>query len=85
MSYNAYYPGHQIAMASPLVDGSVEYSDGTQATIAQHARDVTTFLAWTAEPELEARKRMGFKAILFLIVLTAMLYALKRAIWRDVH
>jgi len=47
--------------------------------------DVTTFLAWAAEPELEHRKNLGIKVILFLLVLTAMLYALKRKIWSDVH
>ncbi len=85
MNYNAYFPGHQIAMAPPLADEAVEYADGTKPTQAQHAKDLTTFLAWTAEPELEARKRMGIKVMLFLLVLTAMLYALKRAIWRDLH
>ncbi len=85
MNYNTYFPGHQIAMAPPINDEAVEYTDGTKPTKAQHARDISTFLAWTAEPELEDRKRMGIKVLLFLIVLTAMLYALKRAIWRDLH
>ena len=85
MNYNTYFPGHQIAMAPPLDDEAVEYADGTKPTLARHARDVTVFLAWAAEPELEDRKRMGIKVMLFLILLTAMLYALKRAIWRDLH
>ncbi len=85
MSYNAYFPGHQIAMAPPLADETVEYADGTEATIDRQARDVVTFLVWAAEPEMEERKRLGIKVILFLIVLTAMLYALKRQIWSDVH
>ena len=49
------------------------------------ATDVTTFLAWAAEPELEERKRLGIKVLLFLIVLTVMLYALKRQVWKDQH
>ena len=49
------------------------------------ALDVSTFLAWAAEPEMEERKRLGIKVILFLIVLTALLYALKRRIWAKVH
>jgi len=72
-------------MAPPLGEDAVEYSDGTKATTDQMARDVTTFLAWAAEPELEHRKQLGIKVILFLLVLTAMLYALKRKIWADVH
>lgn len=85
MQYNAYFPGHQIAMPAPLAEGRVQYPDGTAAAVDQMSRDVTTFLAWTAEPELEARKRMGIKVLLFLIVLTGMLYALKRMIWAKVH
>lgn len=85
MQYNAYFPGHQIAMPPPLAEDAVEYADKTKATVAQMAKDVTTFLAWAAEPELETRKRMGVKVLLFLLVLTGMLYAVKRKIWADVH
>ena len=85
MSYNEYFPGHQIAMAPPLDNEAVEYADGTKPTLEQHASDVVTFLAWAASPEMEERKRMGIKVLLFLIVLTAMLYALKRKIWADLH
>ena len=85
MSFNTYFPGHQIAMAPPLDDEAVEYADGTEPTLDRHARDVVTFLAWAAQPELEERKRLGVKVLLFLVVLTAMLYALKRQIWSDLH
>lgn len=83
--YNHYFPGHAISMAPPLSEGAVDYEDGTNATLDQMASDVTTFLTWASEPELEARKNMGIKVMLFLIVFTAMLYALKRKIWSDVH
>jgi len=85
MSYNEYFPGHQIAMAPPIDDDSVEYADGTEATQDQISRDLVTFLSWTAEPELEERKRLGFKVMLFLLVLTGFLYALKRRVWADQH
>ncbi len=85
MNYNAAFPGHQIAMAPPLADGSVEFADGTPSTVDQMARDVTTFLAWASEPELEVRKRLGIKVILFLIVMTGMLYAVKRKVWSRIH
>lgn len=85
MNYNEYFPGHQIAMAPPLSDDAVEYQDGTEATLPQLASDVVSFLSWAAEPELEVRKRLGVKVLLFLIALTAILYALKRKIWTDVH
>ena len=85
MSYNDYFPGNQIAMPQPLDDESVEYADGTKATLDQEAKDLVQFLTWAASPELEARKSMGVKVMLFVIVLTAMLYAVKRKVWADVH
>jgi cytochrome c1 len=63
----------------------VTYADGTEATVAQMAGDVTTFLTWAAEPTLEARKQSGLKVMLFLIVLTALLFATKRRVWAPVH
>ena len=84
MYYNEFYPGNQIAMPSPLMDDIVEYSDGTEATQSQIAKDVTSFLAWTAEPELEERKSLGVKTLLFLILITIMLLGVKRKIWKDV-
>jgi ubiquinol-cytochrome c reductase cytochrome c1 subunit len=85
MYYNAYYPGHQIAMPPILVDGIVEYADGTEATIEQMSYDTATFLMWTAEPMLEDRKQMGVKVILFLLVFTGLMYAVKRKVWADLH
>lgn len=84
-SYNPYFPGKWISMAQPLTEEAVEYSDGTKPTLEQHAADVTAFLAWASEPELEARKRLGIKVVLFLLVFTGMLYAVKRKIWADLH
>jgi ubiquinol-cytochrome c reductase cytochrome c1 subunit len=83
--YNAYFTGHEIAMPPPLFDDAVEYPDGTPATVDQMAEDVTQFLAWAAEPNLEERHRMGVKVLLFLLVLTALAYAVKRKVWANVH
>ena len=85
MTYNAYFPGQQVAMPPPLSDDGVEYADGTSATSAQQARDITAFLAWTTEPNMEERKRMGVMVILFLLVMTGLLYVSKRKIWAGVH
>ena len=85
MSYNRVFPGRQIAMPPPLFDDAVSYGDGTKATVDRMARDVTEFLAWVAEPELEARKRMGVMTLVFLIAFTAMLFAVKRKVWADIH
>jgi ubiquinol-cytochrome c reductase cytochrome c1 subunit len=84
MNYNKYFPGHQIAMPNVLNPGQVEYADSTEATVEQMARDVTTFLAWAAEPELEQRRQMGIRIIVFLVILGGLTYAVKRKIWADV-
>jgi ubiquinol-cytochrome c reductase cytochrome c1 subunit len=83
--YNLYFPGHWIAMPPPLAEGAVTYADGTEATLEQMAADVTTFLTWAGEPNLEARKQSGLKVMLFLIVLTALLFATKRKVWAPIH
>jgi ubiquinol-cytochrome c reductase cytochrome c1 subunit len=85
MNYNKFFPGHQIAMPKPLNADQVTYADGTKATEEQLARDVASFLAWTAEPELEARKRLGLKIVLFLVIVAGLLFIAKRKIWGDVH
>ena len=59
-------------MPNMLFDGGVEYADGTEATVEQQARDVTEFLAWASEPNMEDRKQMGVKVVLFLIVFTGL-------------
>ena len=79
--YNKYMPGNKIKMTAPLSDGLVEYSDGTQSTTTQMSKDVTTFLVWASEPHLEAQHRMGFKAIIYLIILLTLAYMSKQKVW----
>ena len=83
--YNKYMYGNKIKMSNPLSDGLVEYSDGTNATVEQMSKDVTTFLMWTAEPHLETRHKMGFKAIVYLIILTILVYFSMKRIWSRVE
>ncbi len=85
MYYNKWMNGNQIAMAPPLDEGYVDYDDGTENTLPQLAEDLATFLVWSAEPELEARKKLGIKVILFFIIFGIVVYLKKRRIWRDVH
>ena len=85
MYYNKMYPGHQIGMPQPLQDGTVEYVDRMPNTLQQEARDIVTFLAWAANPELVERKQMGVRAVLFLLLMTGLTYAVKRKVWSDVH
>ena len=79
--YNKYMIGQKIKMSSPLLEGIVEYSDGTEATVDQMAKDVTTFLSWAAEPELEERHKTGVKVIIYLILLTILVYLSMKKIW----
>jgi len=84
-NYNEYFPSHSIAMPPPLTDGRVEYTDGSPATVDQYAKDVAAFMMWAAEPHLEQRKRVGFQVMIFLLVLTGLMYFTKRKVWADVH
>ena len=79
--YNKYMPGNKIKMSAPLMDGIVEYADGTEATTAQMSKDVTAFLVWAAEPHLEAQHRMGFKAIIYLLILLTLVFMSKQKVW----
>jgi cytochrome c1 len=82
--FNDYFPGYAISMPPQLMEDLVEYADGTPATVEQMGKDIVAFLNWAAEPELDERKSMGLKVLIFLGVLSAMLLALKLSIWRDV-
>lgn len=84
--YNAYYPALTIAMPPPLHDeGQVTYADGTKATVDQMSADVVNFLQWAAEPEMEARKQMGIKTLMYLAIFTVFMYVAKRNIWKKLH
>ena len=83
--YNKYMYGNKIKMSNQLSDGLVEYADGTNASVEQMAKDVSTFLMWTAEPHLESRHRMGFKAIFYLIILTILVYFSMKKIWSRIE
>jgi ubiquinol-cytochrome c reductase cytochrome c1 subunit len=84
LSYNPYFPGGWISMPPQLPPDRVTYSDGTAATPDQMARDVVTFLAWAAEPKQVERKRAGFAVMIYLLILTGLLYVAYRQVWRDV-
>jgi len=83
--YNEYFPGHAIAMPPPLSDKRIDYTDGSPTTVDQFSKDVSAFMMWAAEPHMEARKRIGFQVMIFLIVLAGLLYFTKKKVWADAH
>lgn len=83
--WNAFYPGHIIAMPPQLYEDLVEYQDGTLATPEQMAADVSHFLMWAAEPKLEERKSIGLTFMIFCTVMMLVFYGMKRRIWKNVH
>ena len=78
-------PGGILAMAPPLSDGLVAYEDKSPQTAEQYAKDVSHFLTWAAEPEMEARKKMGVKVLIFLAIFALIMYATKRKVWEKLH
>ena len=83
--WNKVYPGNRTAMRPPMQKDQIEYPDGTPQTVEQYAKDVAAFLMWAAEPHLEARKRIGFQAMIFLLVFAGLMYFAKKKVWSAVH
>jgi ubiquinol-cytochrome c reductase cytochrome c1 subunit len=81
---NTAFPGGWIAMAPPLSDDLVSYADGHPASLHHMAEDVSAFLMWTAEPKLMARREAGFTAVIFLTVLSVLLYLTNKKIWAGI-
>jgi ubiquinol-cytochrome c reductase cytochrome c1 subunit len=79
--YNKYMSGNKIKMSNPLMEGIIDYSDGTETSVEQMAKDVTTFLTWAAEPHLEARHKTGTKVIIYLIILATLVYFSMKKLW----
>ena len=83
--YNPWFHSVFIAMPPPLAaDDQVTYADGTKGTRANYATDVATFLTWTAEPKLEARKATGVAAVIFLLIMTGLGYLSYKKVWADI-
>ena len=83
--YNKYMYGNKIKMSAPLSDDLVEYSDGTKATTEQMSKDVVSFLMWAAEPHLEQRHKFGFRVIIYLIIISILVYFSMKKIWSRIE
>ena len=85
LHYNPYFANLNIAMPPPLTaDGQVTYTDGTVATKDQMARDVSAFLTWTAEPNLNTRHAAGLAALAFILIFCFLAWGAYQNVWRDV-
>ena len=85
--YNPYFqagPWISMPSAGTLTDGSVKFDDGAPNKVDDMARDVSAFLAWTAEPKMEERKQTGFEVLIYLVVLASLMYFVKKKVWADV-
>jgi ubiquinol-cytochrome c reductase cytochrome c1 subunit len=84
LHYNPYFANLNIAMPPPLTsEGQVQYADGTKPTVDQMARDVSEFLVWAAEPNLERRHAAGIAVIVFLLFGTILGYLAYRNVWAE--
>ncbi len=84
LHFNPYFANLNIAMPPPLTtDGQVTYADGTKPTVDQMAKDVSAFLVWTAQPDLERRHAAGLAVALFLLIATILAYLAKQQIWHS--
>ena len=83
--YNKYMAGNKIKMSNPLSEGLVTYSDGTASTEEQMAKDVVSYLAWAAEPHLEERHKIGFRAMVYLLIITVLVYFSMKKLWSRIE
>jgi len=78
---NTAFPGGWIAMAPPMSDEQVEFIDGHANDVHHLSQDVAAFLMWAAEPKMMARKNAGFVGVIFLTLLSVMLYLTNKRLW----
>lgn len=82
--HNPYFANLNIAMPPPIVsEGQVSYLDGTRPTVDQMSKDVSAFLAWTAEPKMQIRKSTGLGAVIFLLAFCFLAWGAYKNVWRN--
>ncbi|WP_171234716.1 cytochrome c1 [Ruegeria sp. HKCCA6837] len=78
---NTAFPGGWISMGPPLADEQVEFADGHSNSVEHMSEDVAAFLMWAAEPKLMDRKNAGFVGVIFLSILSVLLYLVNKRLW----
>ncbi|MDM8164650.1 cytochrome c1 [Roseovarius sp.] len=81
---NTAFPGGWIAMAPPLYGEDVEFDDDHSNELHHEAEDVAAFLTWAAEPKMMARKQAGLAGVIFLTVLSVLLYLTNKRLWAPI-
>jgi len=81
-NFNTYYKGHRIAMPDPL--GWLDHDQADEAELLKQAEDVSAFLTFISDPHQNERRNIGKYVMFFLLLLTLVLYLLKREVWKDV-
>lgn len=81
---NTAFAGGWIAMPPPLDDESVEFQDGHPNDLDSLSMEVSAFLMWTAEPKMMQRKQVGMVAVLFLLLLSVLLYLTNKRLWTPI-
>ena len=81
---NKYFEGGWLSMGPPMDDDWVEYADGSSTSLEAISEDVAAFLMWTAEPKMGDRKQAGFAGVLFLTLLSVLLYLTNKRLWATV-
>ncbi len=74
-------PGSWINMAPPLYGDDLDYADGSPTDVESVSMDVAAFLMWTAEPKMMARQQAGLTGVVFLSILSVLLYLTNKRLW----
>lgn len=77
---NNVFPGVKM----PDILGISFVADKPRTDIENKAKDVAAFLDWTSDPTAQERRSLGRYVIAYLVVLTILLYLVKRRTWARV-
>ncbi len=80
---NHLFPG--VKMPDMLGYSFAAEGSPERAQIEAQTRDTVAFLMWAADPSADERRELGVYVIAYLVLLTILLYLMKRRTWRGIH
>jgi cytochrome c1 len=80
---NHLFPG--VKMPDMLGYSFATEGSPDRAKIEAQVRDTVAFLMWAADPNADERKELGVYVIVYLVILTFLLYLVKRRTWSRIH